>query len=40
MKAQIRNNTYDAKEVGGKFYAWIPRQGKWSRVAKTKIVKG
>jgi hypothetical protein len=37
--AKIRNNTFEAKEVCGKFFAWIPRAGEWQRVAKTKIVK-
>lgn len=35
--AKIRNNTFEAKEVNGKFYAWVPRAGQWQRVAKTKI---
>ena len=35
--AKIRSNTFEAKEIAGKFYAWIPRAGEWQRVAKTKI---
>jgi hypothetical protein len=37
--AKIRNNTFEAKEEGGKFYAWVPRANSWQRVAKTKIFK-
>lgn len=41
--AKIRNNEFEAKEEGGKFYAWVPRArygaGEWQRVAKTKIVR-
>jgi len=41
--AKIRNNEFEAKEEGGKFFAWIPRAnhgaGEWQRVAKTKIKK-
>jgi hypothetical protein len=37
--AKIRNNTFDAKEENGKFYAWVPRAHAWQRVAKTKIIK-
>ena len=36
--AKIGNNELEAKEVNGKFYAWVPRAGQWRRVAKTKIV--
>lgn len=35
--AKIRNNTFEAKEEGGKFYAWVPRARAWQRVAKTTI---
>jgi len=41
--AKIRSNEFEAKEMGGKFFAWIPRAnygaGEWQRVAKTKIIK-
>ena len=37
--AKIRSNTFEAKEEGGKFYAWVPRANSWQRVAKTKIFK-
>jgi hypothetical protein len=37
--AKVRNNTFEAKEINGKFYAWIPRANEWQRVAKTKISK-
>jgi len=32
-----KNVIREAKEEDGKFYAWVPRKGKWERVAKTKI---
>ena len=35
--AKIRTNEFEAKEVNGKFFAWIPRANEWQRVAKTKI---
>jgi hypothetical protein len=38
-----KNVIREAKEVGGKFYAWVPNAnygaGEWQRVAKTKIQK-
>ena len=41
--AKIRTNEFEAKEVNGKFFAFIPRAangaGEWQRVAKTKIKK-
>jgi hypothetical protein len=41
--AKIRNNVLEAKEVNGKFFAFVPRAnygaGEWQRVAKTKIKK-
>ena len=43
LVAKIRSNTFEAKEMNGKFYAWVPRanygSGEWQRVAKTKISK-
>lgn len=41
--AKIRSNEFEAKEINGKFFAFIPRAnygaGEWQRVAKTKIKK-
>lgn len=41
--AKIRANEFEAKEVNGKFFAWVPRAnygaGEWQRVAKTKITR-
>ncbi len=38
-----KNIVREAKEVDGKFYAWVPAAqhgaGEWQRVAKTKISK-
>ncbi|MBW1726014.1 MAG: hypothetical protein JRJ62_00255 [Deltaproteobacteria bacterium] len=39
LVARIRTNEFEAKEVNGKFYAWVPRAHAWQRVAKTKIFK-
>jgi hypothetical protein len=36
-----KNVIREAKQEGGKFYAWVPKAnygaGEWQRVAKTKI---
>ena len=41
--AKIRSNEFEAKEMNGKFFAFVPRAnygaGEWRRVAKTTIKK-